>query len=329
MDPEDKILRRSETMREVHTVLVSRPMTDKQKARLEEGLPAGIEVFYRDFEGASAEDVARADVIFGNVEPEDLAGAPHLAWVQLNSAGADNYVPFLPEGMLLTNASGAFGEPISEYMVGALLARMHLFQEYYDNQKEGIWHFRGKSREVPGSTCLVIGMGDIGGCFARKMKALGATVIGVRRTDTRKPDYCDELVLTADLDKVLPRADVVALSLPNTAQTAGILSAERIAAMKPGAYVINVGRGTAIDQQALCAALNEACLDVTVPEPLPADDPLWKAKNIMITPHVSGGRMLGMAGDRAIEIFLDNFRRFQAGQPLRNLVDRATGYRAL
>lgn len=318
---------------DIGTLLVCRPMSDDQRARVEAALPE-TEIIYREAMKASREDVERADVIFGNVQPEYISGSKKLRWVQLTSAGADRYAPCMPSGAVLTNATGAYGEPISEYMLGALLALRHKTCEYFDNQKKAEWRFCGRVREIPGSVCLVIGMGDIGGCFARKMKAMGAYVIGIRRTDLRRPDYCDELYLLEDLDKVLPRADVVALSLPNSPKTQGVLSAERIAAMKQGACVINVGRGSAIDQAALCAALNDgrlggACLDVTTPEPLPADDPLWSAKNILITPHIAGGRMLGSASETAVQIFLENVSLYLADEPLGHAVDLESGYRKL
>ena len=181
---------------------------------------------------------------------------------------------------------------------------------------------------------LVLGMGDIGGEFGRRVKALGAHVIGVRRTDTRCPDYADEVHLTADLDRLLPLADVVAVTLPGTKETAGLLDRRRIGLMKPGAVVLNVGRGIVIDTEALCDALESghlggAGLDVTDPEPLPPDHRLWDIPNAVITPHISGFYHLPETLERIIQISASNLKAFAEGKPLRNIIDFSTGYRKL
>ncbi|MCD8498931.1 MAG: NAD(P)-binding domain-containing protein [Clostridiales bacterium] len=147
---------------------------------------------------------------------------------------------------------------------------------------------------ITGSTTLVIGLGDIGSQFARRMQALGSTVLGIRRMPAAgKPDYVSSVHGLAELDDLLPLADVVALTLPETPQTVHLINRERLARMKPGAVLLNVGRGNAIETEALCDALvaghlGGAGLDVTDPEPLPADHRLWSLPNAMITPHVSG-----------------------------------------
>ena len=133
------------------------------------------------------------------------------------------------------------------------------------------------------------------------------------------------------LDEVLPEAHVLVMALPGTPETAGVLSRERIALLPQDALVLNVGRGTAVDQEALMDALNReriagAALDVMVPEPLPQDHPLWQARNLVLTPHVSGNMSLGYTRDRAVEIFCENLTRYAAGEPLHHLVDRSRGY---
>ena len=177
----------------------------------------------------------------------------------------------------------------------------------------------------------MLGLGNVGTMFAERVKAMGAYVIGMKRTPGEKPDCVDELYTIEQLDEILPTVDAVCMSLPHTAATQGILSAERIASMKPGGYIINVGRGSAIDQNALAEALNReilggAALDVTTPEPLPEDHPLWSAKNCIITPHISGGYFLPQTEVYAHEIMLENLRSFVSGAPMRNLVDVRQGY---
>ena len=159
-------------------------------------------------------------------------------------------------------------------------------------------------------------------------------MIGVRRTGTDKPDFVDELIHTDKLDEYLPQADCVAITLPGTTATKGMFDAERMAKMKDGAILLNVGRGMIVDTDVLCAALENgklagAGVDVTDPEPLPADHPLWKMENAVITPHISGGYHLQETHDRIVRIMAENLKRFLAGESLRNVVDFSTGYRKL
>jgi phosphoglycerate dehydrogenase-like enzyme len=164
------------------------------------------------------------------------------------------------------------------------------------------------------------------------MKVLGAYVIGIRRTVQPKPDCVDELYLSDKLDELLPRADIVAMILPGVASTAGIIGRAQLAAMKDGAVIINGGRGSAIDTDALCDALESghlggAGLDVTMPEPLPSGHRLWKLENAVITPHVAGGRNMPETADHIMKLNLENAARFLKGETLESLVDIKTGYR--
>jgi phosphoglycerate dehydrogenase-like enzyme len=166
------------------------------------------------------------------------------------------------------------------------------------------------------------------------MKALGAYVIGIRRTAHAKPDYVDELLLPPELEEALPRADVVAMAVPGTKDTVGLIGRSQLARMKKDAVIINAGRGSAIDTEALCNALESgslggAGLDVTDPEPLPADHRLWKLENAVITPHVAGVRFMKETGEYVMKMNLENARRFIQVEPLESLVDYKTGYRML
>ena len=318
-------------MKTIRTLLCATPLAGSNYDRVRAALP-DTELLLAEYMKAAPEDVRRADVIFGNVKPDYLAACTHLDWVQLSSAGADEYVRAIPAGTALTNATGAYGPAIAEHMLGMLLMLQKKFHIYRDFQNARIWKRCGMVTGIDGCTCLVIGLGDLGGCFAQKMKALGAYTIGVRRIGTGKPAFVDELYQGDAIPALLPRADVVALCLPNTPDTRHIADAAFFAAMKPGAIFLNTGRGTAVDQPALIAALEcgqlaGAGLDVADPEPLPPDHPLWRARNCFITPHSSGGWTLASTVDRAVDIFLDNLPRYLAGEPLRNVVDPETGYR--
>ena len=282
------------------------------------------------------EDVDWAQVILGNVPAAMLHGSPALEWLQTNSAGVEPYIQpgALAGDTLLTNATGAYGLAIAEHMLGMLLELFKKLELYRDAQKSGAWQSQGAVKAVYGSTVLVLGMGDIGGEFAARCKALGAKVIGVRRSPRPCPEYADEVHLLEDLHTLLPQADVVAITLPGTEATRGLMSRERLAKMKEGAVLLNVGRGFIVDTEALCDALERghlsgAGVDVTDPEPLPPTHRLWNIPTAVVTPHISGFYHLRETHERIVGIFLENLRHFQAGEPLRNLVDFATGYRKL
>ncbi len=276
------------------------------------------------------------DAVIGiPLDPVDLKNLLHLKWVQLLSAGADLYTKpgVLPENTLLTCATGAYGNSMSEYMICTVLNLMMDFPYYRDNQKKHIWKKSNHIRHIEGSTVLIIGLGNIGSEFAKRYKALGGTVIGVKRTMvTDKPDYVNELYTVEKLDKLIPRADVVVLCLPSTKDTNKIFGKQKIELMKKTSFLINVGRGSAVDTNALSDALYAekiagAALDVTDPEPLPSDHPIWDAPNTVITPHISGGWEVPENTKRVLAIVYENLRRYEKGQPLINIVDRKTGYR--
>lgn len=186
-------------------------------------------------------------------------------------------------------------------------------------------------RTLAGSTVLVLGFGDLGRNFARRAHLLGARVLAVRRRPGKKPDWMEALGGAEMLEEWLPLADAVVLCLPANASTRHMLSAGRIALLKKEAVVLNAGRGSAVDTDALCRALYDgriggAALDVTDPEPLPPEHPLWHAPNTILTPHVSGLLSQPENFEKAADICEENLRRFLAGQPLMNQVDRSTGY---
>ena len=316
--------------RTINKLLCAMPLTDNHIEKIQNRLP-NTEIICSTYNNITADDLCDIDVIFGNVQPKLLENAANIKWVQLGSAGADEYVPAIKSGLLVTNATGGYGETISEHILGMLLMLQKKFHVYYDSMKEGIWQRRGEVLGIRGSTTLVVGMGDIGGKFAEKMKMLGAYVIGIRRSDMRKPDWCDELYTMDHLDELLPRADSVVLVLPQSKETAGIMDKSKFDLMKDKSIFINVGRGSAVVQEDLIDALNNdriwaAGLDVATPEPLPAGHPLWNAKNLLITPHTSGGFSLPKNTDDILEIFFDNLDRWQKNEKLWNIVDPETGY---
>lgn len=316
----------------VKNILVLLPVNENHKRLLEEKAPSA-DFIYAGHKTVKAEQILNADVIIGNPDIEILRGSKKLQMLQLQSAGVGRYAEegVLPEGALLLNASGAYGLAISEYMLGVLLELYKKLHLYRDIQPEGKWSYQGSVKSVYNSVALILGAGDIGGEFARKIKALGGYTIGIRRSDGNKPDYLDELYFMDKLEELLPGADIVALSLPETKQTIRLINSETLKLMKKDAVLINVGRGSAIDTDALCDALENghllgAALDVTDPEPLPKEHKLWKMKNAIITPHVSGGYSLPETFDRIVKISANNLEDFINGRKPSRVVDRTAGY---
>jgi len=314
-------------------ILVTLPLHERQRKVLLQRAP-GQEMVFCEKQDVTEEHLGKADVILGNLsDPAQLSFCGNLKWIQLNNAGTEGYcIPGrLPEGAVLTNATGAYGSAIAEYMVGCLFELRKKLHIYYKNQLQHQWKPEGFVSMIEGSAVLIVGMGDIGSTFGRKMKALGCKTIGIRRRVGEKPDWIDELYGMEQLEQLLPQADVVAMSLPGNSFTYHTLSRERVGLLKTNAVVINVGRGSAIDTDALTEALYEgkiagAALDVTDPEPLPALHPIWDAPNVVLTPHISGGFAQPETLEKIVAIFAENLERFLAEKPLCNRIDMKTGY---
>ncbi|MBE6896442.1 MAG: D-2-hydroxyacid dehydrogenase [Ruminococcaceae bacterium] len=313
-------------------ILIVVPFEEEGKKRLEAVCPEN-EYIYKTPDTVTEEDVSDVDAIIGNVPAPLMKYASKLEWFQSQMAGVDAYIKngVIGDDVVITNVTGAFGLAISEHMVGCVFELYKKLHLYRDNQNEAVWQDMGSVKQIEGQTVLVVGLGDIGNCFAKKMKALGAYTVGIKRRMSPKPDYIDELYLQDSLDSVLPKADIVALCMPDTVETRGMFSAERISKMKDGATLINIGRGSAIDTDALCSALENgklygAALDVFEKEPLPSDHKLWKLKNAIITPHISGFFHLRKTYDNIIDICIKNYENYVDGRPFINIIDRETGY---
>jgi len=281
-----------------------------------------------------AEQLADADAVIGSISLKLLPFAKRLSLLQLTSAGADAYVKpgAVPEEIVICNCAGAYGTTVSEWMLAATFALIRHFDKYHANQMKRLWLYEeGKIISIEGSTVVVLGVGDIGGRYARAVKALGAHVIGLRKTNAAKPDYLEEQYTIDKLPEVIGRADIVAMVLPGGNLTEHIIDEEMLARCHDGVYFINAGRGNAIDSVALKAALASgkvagAALDVTEPEPLPKDDELWTMENVIITPHIAGWFYLERTLDNVAGICAENIVRWIKGEPLTHIVNRQTGY---
>lgn len=283
---------------------------------------------------ALAANLEKYEIIYGHVTPALLKGAKSLRWLCSDFAGVEGYLDeavWPHPDCLLSNSSGAYGPTIAEHIVMLALMLLRRMPEYLPALARREWPYYAPIRSITGSHIVMLGTGDIGSHTARRMKALGASVTGVCRSGKSAEPAFDLILPVGELDGVLPKADLLVMALPATAGTAGVLSRKRIDLLPPSAYVINVGRGAAIDQAALAEALQSrrlagAALDVMVPEPLPADHPLWSCPNTIITPHISGNMSLGLTCDLDVEMFCRDLAHFVAGEPLEHLVDRARGY---
>ena len=315
-------------------ILIAMPFDDTHKAYIEK-IGTDCEFRYTTIKTATAEEVKAADIIFGNISPELVKQNDHLEWMQLNSAGSDQYCKpgVIGPDTILTCATGAYGLSVSEHMVSMSMMLCRKMDLYMKNQINHEWKEEGSVTSIWNSTTLVAGLGDIGSEYAKRMKALGSHVIGIRRNVAEKPDFIDELHTMGQLDEVLPKVDFAVFILPSTPATHHIMDERRLRLMKPGSYLINAGRGDAVDCDALNKVLREGgalagcALDVTEPEPLPADHRLWNAPNLLITPHVSGGFSLPETLEKIVGLFADNLERYFAGQLIENLVNLQTGYR--
>lgn len=304
------------------------------RAELERLAPASMRVVLTADRQEAASLIEDVEILGGGLPPELLARAVHLRWYQQWGAGADWLLAHgesLPPGAVLTNMSGIHAVPISEHILSYILAFARNLPGAWRAQQEHSWRPAGWGEiyELPGKTLLLLGLGGIGSRVALICSALGLHVLGVRNHPSRPVEGVAELYGPQKLPELWPRADFTALTLPLTPATRGLVGEKELRAMKASSYLMNIGRGALIDEPALIRALQAgwiagAGLDVFEHEPLPADSPLWDMPNVIITAHYAGRTPL--YEQRAMEVFLDNLKRYTARQPLRNVVDREQGY---
>jgi D-2-hydroxyacid dehydrogenase (NADP+) len=280
--------------------------------------------------------VATADGVIGGVNKEQFAAAKKLQWVQAISAGVEAYSfwpEFVKSNVQLTNCKVVQGPTIADHAFAMLLALTRGLHEYIPNRSKRDWGNRTSlpegMTELPGMTAVIVGAGGIGTQIAQRAHGFGMNVIGVDPKDMPVSNYFSEMVPPDRLDEVLPRADVVFVAAPLTPQSERMIAGRQFDAMKRGAYFIAVSRGKLYDKQALVKALDSkklagAGLDVTDPEPLPAEDSLWNFPNVVITPHIASAAE--GSNQRRIGVIEDNIRRFANGVALTHVVDKAKGY---
>ena len=281
----------------------------------------------------SLDDIAWADVITGHPTSEQLRAAVNLKWLHIQSAGVNGYEKreyFLNPNTLVTRTADVFGVSMAEHAISMMLALNRLLPTYILQGHKHIWkHYFSTVYEICDSTVLLLGTGNLASEIVKRLKGFSCKIIGVRR-DTNKPaPGYDEIYSSADLHKALSKADYIVSSLPHTPNTQKMLSFEEFSVMKPRAMVFNIGRGTTIDTEALIDALKTgkiagAGIDVTDPEPLNADSPLWDMENVIVTPHSSGYST--NTHIRRFECFVNQLDKFLKSETLDHLVDFDAGY---
>jgi D-2-hydroxyacid dehydrogenase (NADP+) len=288
-----------------------------------DGLPSGL---------------ADTDIFVGySLRAEQLTAAKKLKWIHSTAAGVAQlmYPELRDSGIVVTNPSGIFSVPMAEHTIGLLLALARNFPDSVRQQdrahwsQQELWDKPQHLTELNGLVLLIVGFGSIGREVAKRAKALEMRVWGVTRSGKGDPAYAEKIFAAKQLHEALPNADYVLIAAPETAETKHLIGAAQIAKMKRGARLINVGRGSLLDEAALIHALESgalggAALDVAEMEPLPAKSPLWKAPNLMITPHTSG--VSDRLWLRQTAILVELLERWFDGRELFNLVDFARGY---
>jgi len=272
------------------------------------------------------ERMQTAEILIGWRFPKDdfARRAPHLRWIHMTGAGIEHLMPldWLPKRVAVTTNSGVHAPKAGEFAAMAILMINNHMPALMTAQRDGRWH-RIFSTPVRGKTLAIVGVGAMGGAAAERAKRLGMRVLGVRRS--RRPHrHIDRMYGPADLDRVLPRADIVLLTVPLTAETRQLIGKRELDLMKPAAGLINLARARVVDYDALGAKLargelSGAILDVFDPEPLPPDSPLWTMPNVVMTPHVSSDDVERYV-PRTLDLVFANVSRYLAGRPLTNRV---------
>lgn len=314
---------------------------DEVSLLLGRAIPPGLPGMRQAQGQDKAEAEARLNTVLREAEiyyslrvlPDLLSRAPKLRWVQICSHGIDHLrgSDVLEGDILLTTGRGNYASVIAEHALAMMLMLVRDFPRLMASQRQHKWD-RIHPGELQGATLGLVGLGSIGQEVARRARAFGMRVIGTKKhmdDNTLPPGLVDELIPPASLDRLLGQSDFVLVCVPYTGETRHLIGQAQLRAMKPTAYLLNVARGGVVDEEALITALREgwiagAGLDVFRREPLPPESPLWDMPNVIVTPHMAGFSHRFM--ERATECFCENLRRYIAGEPLLNVLDRQQGY---
>ena len=309
-------------------------LEESQRAQIAEAAARhGYEALFFDSDTAALPALSDAEIVFG--QPASLArNSPRLRWLCTPSAGVNQFMGegvFASPDAVLTNSSGAYGVTIAEHVVMITLEVLRQQSAYNDIVSRREWVRNLPVRSIRGSRITVLGTGDIGRECAIRLRAFGpAGLTGVNRGGKNPGALFDRIVPQDQLDRVLPETDILIITLPGTAETHHMLNAARLATLPDQALVVNVGRGTVIEERALEKELRAgrlyAALDVFEQEPLPPEDTLWDCPNLLMAPHVAGNMTLPYTRQRIVDLFLEDFENYCAGRPLARQVNLEKGY---
>jgi len=289
------------------------------------------------YDGVAGE-IADTDVLVSwNLREAEWEKAARLRWIHCPASGANGVLcaGIVKSDIPVTNAAEVHGDMVAEHVMALMLTAARRLDRARDLQRAGkwsmedLWSASPHPRRLRGAQVLIVGMGAIGGRVAEYCGSMGMHVVGVRRDASKSAIGVERMVSFSQMDEQLAESDFVVLAVPTTPETSGLMNAERLGKMKEGSWLINVGRGALVKEDALLEALQGerpggAALDVFETEPLPENSPLWKAENVIITPHEGGFHQ--QMWEEHYAVFSDNLRRLLAGEALRNLVDKSRGY---
>ena len=316
-------------------VVVISQLTEQHRTAIRAAAAAhGFEAAFYPNNAAALPVLGDAEIVFG-AGPDLTKNAPALRWFCTPQAGVNQYVApdaFASPDAVLTNSSGAYGTTIAEHILMVTLEMMRRQQEYTDIVHRRDWKRDLRIRSIRDSRVTLLGTGDIGQETVRRLRGfLPKAVVGVNRSGRNPGNLFDRVVTQDHLDAVLPDTDLLIMSLPGTKETDRLMNRARLSLLPRDTFLINVGRGNAMDEGALeellrAGHLSGAALDVFEREPLPADATLWDCPRLLITPHVAGNMTLDYTVDKIVRLFLEDFENYCAGRPLLRQVDRAVGY---
>lgn len=317
-------------------VVLSSVLKDEHRSKINDIAGRyGAEVCFTESEDNLPEGFEEPDIIYGfgmNIAKR----CTNLKWLCVPSAGVDYLMKpgvFANEKCLITNSSGSYGVTIAEHIIAVSLMMMRGLTSYYAKSLQGNWGTeRYSQKSLKDCRITVLGTGDIGTSFARRAKAFEpANIVGISRSGICNDPSYDAMYKISELEDLLPFTDLLVMSLPSTPETWDILNRSRIGLLPEGAYVVNVGRGNAIDEDALADNLESghlagAALDVFKTEPLPETSRLWKTKNLLITPHIAGNLTLEYTLEKNVGMFTEDLVNYFEGRPLKYAVDKKKGY---
>ena len=317
------------------TIVISIPaLNGENRTRIADAARLkGFEALFFENDRAALPAAGEAEIIFS--ASALLAGnSPLLKWQCTPSAGINQFLGdhvFASSDAVLTNSSGAYGVTIAEHVIMITLEMLRRQPEYNAIVSRREWIRNLQVRSIRNSRITILGTGDIGRECAVRLKAFGPAVLtGVNRSGRNRDACFDRIVLQEQLDTVLPETDILIITLPGTAETFHMMDRNRLALLPDSALVVNVGRGTVLDQRAMEQELRSgrlfAALDVFEQEPLPPEDTLWDCPNLLMAPHVAGNMTLAYTRDRIVELFLEDFENYCSGRPLARQVNLAKGY---